>query len=213
MLGEEHGVCKPKSSLQEGRCWWSGDCDPGQSCIGAALCPCNADCDMIDMPGACSGLGCCDTDDDCEPGETCIGPGAPGSGTCQPALSPGQCWTAADCYGTQECVGAFQCPCMGACAMMTKPGECSPLPQGCCDSDADCPDDAVCRGAFEGSKLPGRCVADPLGPACMGDAACCWEDADCFGAGTCQGAVVCGCIDLCPNCGACAPDQMGFCSG
>ena len=46
---------------------------------------------------------------------------------------------------------------------------------------------------------------NPAGPACPFDAACCWADGDCPG-GWCDGAIACGCIDLCPMCGACMAD-------
>lgn len=38
------GVCGPAPSA--GRCWTDGDCGEGESCHGAALCPCGAVCDI-----------------------------------------------------------------------------------------------------------------------------------------------------------------------
>lgn len=38
------GVCG--DAPEPGRCWTDGDCGEGESCFGAALCPCGAACDM-----------------------------------------------------------------------------------------------------------------------------------------------------------------------
>ena len=46
------GVCKPVAD--EGGCWRDGDCPGGQICHGAAVCPCDVDCDMrYEGPGRC----------------------------------------------------------------------------------------------------------------------------------------------------------------
>ena len=206
-LGGAPGHCKPP--LDDGRCWGSEDCDGAHACVGAEMCPCDADCDMEDRPGACEprAAGCCADDRDCPRGLVC-GPGS----TCVAPLVFGACWTDADCYGTQSCGGATVCPCGEVCAAPTAPGRCHPLPLGCCFGDGDCAPGEVCRAQRAGDgPLPGSCVPDPAGSGCEGLAACCWEDADC-GQGTCEGANVCGCIELCPNCGACRPDQMGICN-
>lgn len=205
----EIGVCKP--TPEPGACWSGADCDPDQVCVGAVPCRCGQDdtADGCDLPGECrdKSPGCCDSDWDCPAHHVCT----PGN-TCWPEPSPGQCWTEEDCYPTQTCEGAGVCPCGDWCDDgSVHPGSCAPLPGTCCYSDDDCAEDEVCRFVDEVGHLPGRCVPSHLGPQCLGDAACCWEDDDCPG-GFCQGAHGCGCIDLCPVCGACAEDQMGTCA-
>ena len=50
--GEPWGVCA--LAPEEGRCYADSDCAPGRNCKGAALCPCNMDCDMdYEGPGVC----------------------------------------------------------------------------------------------------------------------------------------------------------------
>ncbi len=217
----EGNVCLPKQPA--GMCWQDSDCGDNQYCYGSSPCACNWDCDGDgwDMPGTCLPTGgdmCCMTDSDCpqffvgEPMFCLIEEGNPFVvGTCQPMAPFGKCWTEEDCYMEQVCQGMGFCPCGMDCqAPGTKMGDCSPLPQGCCYTDADCGEDTVCRGDYAGENMPGSCVPDPNGPKCLGDAQCCWDDFDC-GGGQCNGASVCGCIELCPVCGACQEDQMGFC--
>jgi hypothetical protein len=205
-------ACKPIP--EKGACWDDSQCGPDEACVGAIPCDCwwGGEGDGCDIPGTCIALpeGCCNVDGDCQPGLVCVGQEM--GGTCQPAPEAGKCWDDEDCYETQECIGMTFCPCGMLCGVGTFPGKCSPLPGGCCYTDEDCPNDgSVCKGMWPGSNLPGSCVPNPLGPQCKGDAACCWDDADCPGESGCVGAVVCGCIELCWNCGACAPDEMGFC--
>lgn len=154
---------------------------------------------------------CCAKNADCGAGWAC-GTRASDKGTCKPALPTGQCWSEEDCATGSTCLGVFVCPCTADCDAADQPGTCTPMPSGCCWTDADCGDGAVCRAQGGLGGLPGSCVPDPLGPLCPGDSACCWNDADCMGAGTCQGAVACGCVELCPVCGACAPYRMGMCA-
>ena len=205
--GAESGVCKP--AAEAGSCWINADCATGELCVGAQVCPCNADCDMEDTPGTCQpvGGGCCTADADCGRDQIC----APG-GACERTPVFGECWTDDDCSFSQTCSGVVFCPCAAGCLVPSAPGRCAPLPSGCCYGDDGCDDGFVCRAYLpEVGGLPGRCVPDPSGPACPGDFACCWNDADCGDGGTCENEYVCGCIDLCPMCGACADDQMGAC--
>lgn len=203
----EIGACKPR--LSDGMCWMSADCGPGMLCLGATPCRCNRtdEGDGCDIPGHCipEETGCCDHDMDCPAGQDC----APGN-ICAPALQPGRCWTDADCSGLQTCVDPAPCPCGFLCGVEATPGRCDPLPSACCHGDDDCQEGMVCRARVPGSTAPGSCVPDPSGPECPFDAACCWDDGDCPG-GWCDGEFVCGCIDLCPMCGACMPDQIGQC--
>lgn len=203
------GVCLPPPG--PGSCWSSRDCDRDQVCQGAIPCRCGQDTSMdgCDIPGRCvpRTSGCCRTSGDCPAFQVC-GPG----NSCVPAPAPGECWTDDDCYGTQQCTGPAACPCEGPCALLLEaPGRCLPLPGGCCGADRDCPEGQVCRHQDSWDHLPGRCVPAPTGPACPGDSACCWEDRDCPDGSFCSGAVGCGCVELCPVCGACAPDQIGTC--
>ncbi len=193
-----------------GSCWDGSDCAPAEYCFGQNPCPCDTppDMDGCGWPGECLPLGdaCCQSDGQCPAGLVC----APGN-TCEPAPGPGKCFTDDDCYETQSCTGGTVCPCGMLCSVGTNPGTCTPLPAGCCNTDADCNPGAVCRGQQAFDDMPGSCVPDPNGPQCLGDAACCWSEDDCPGNDTCVGASVCGCIELCYNCGACQPDVMGYC--
>lgn len=164
--------------------------------------------DGCDIPGRCISRApdCCRTHNDCPAFEVC-GPG----NVCVPAPAPGECWSDQDCYDTQQCIGAAACPCGRICDIEEGPGRCLPLPGGCCGTDRDCPEDHVCRRQDLWDHLPGRCLPSPTGPACPGDSACCWDDRDCPDGSFCSGAVGCGCVELCPVCGACAEDRIGFC--
>jgi len=51
-IGTNIGVCKPPTG-EVGSCWSATQCEPGQVCGGAMICPCDADCDMEDAPGTC----------------------------------------------------------------------------------------------------------------------------------------------------------------
>jgi hypothetical protein len=148
---------------------------------------------------------CCDSDADCPAHQVCTK-----YGTCQDEPAAGRCWKDADCYMSQTCVGATDCDCGKECAQITISGTCEPVPAGCCYADADCGDGEVCRGGYAPENGPGQCVPSHLGPECLGDAACCWDDGDCPG-GWCEGAYACGCVELCPMCGACAGPTMGYC--
>ena len=215
-------VCLPIQPA--GMCWQDTDCGDSEYCFGANPCACAWDCDGDggDIPGTCKPTGgdmCCMTDADCpqffvgEPMFCLLEDGNPFiAGTCQPMAPFGKCWNDDDCYMIQTCEGNGFCPCGMDCqAPGTTMGDCSPLPTHCCYTDADCEAGSVCRGDSAGQKMPGSCVPDPNGPQCLGDAQCCWDNGDC-GGGTCNGASVCGCIELCPVCGACQADQMGWCS-
>lgn len=204
------GACKPVQP--PGMCWMHEDCADDEVCVGAIPCPCGWEDggDGCDIPGACKSkavTGCCATDGDCPDGTEC-GPGS----TCTPLLQFGQCWTDDDCYATQHCSGVSVCPCGMFCGLGTFPGACEPLPSSCCYSDDDCGDGFVCRAQDPlVDKMPGSCVPHPDGPACPFDAQCCWGDGDCGPDGTCKDAYLCGCVDLCIWCGACAEFQIGWC--
>lgn len=209
--GDEFGVCKSSKELETGKCWTNKDCAPVGVCEGVEVCPCNAYCDTMDMPGNCQlPKGCCLTDADCGEGAwTCVDIGYE-YGMCRHAgqLSEGECWVQDDCAPEEFCALAFIPSCLEP--MPLTAGTCVSLPEGCCESDADCGDDLVCRGLSP--SLPGRCVAAPGMALCPEGAVCCWQDSDCPAGQVCKDALVCGCIALCPMCGDCAPDQIGICS-
>lgn len=209
------GKCVPL--LDKGSCWWDGNCEDDELCIGASYCPCGDWCgdeDGWEMPGTCMNMAdynCCKTDDDCMAGHVCVGSEF-GGATCEPAPALGLCFTDDDCYETQQCTGGTFCPCGMLCAVATMPGNCTPLPGGCCYTDKDCAEDHRCYNAFEFDKMPGSCKPDPNKiEGCPPPGGCCWGDKDCLTGKTCSGAQVCGCIELCWNCGDCMPDQMGLC--
>jgi hypothetical protein len=153
---------------------------------------------------------CCTKNADCGPGFAC-GSGAEGKGTCKPSLPYGQCWSLEDCPTGSTCLDVNVCPCNADCFVPDQQGTCVTLPSGCCWNDRDCQDGQVCRSQGGIGGLPGSCVDDPAGPACTANASCCWNDNDCPKGFVCGDAVACGCIELCPVCGACAPDRMGTC--
>jgi hypothetical protein len=35
-------------------CWSNAECDQGEICVGASVCPCGYDCDAPDTPGHCT---------------------------------------------------------------------------------------------------------------------------------------------------------------
>ncbi len=208
------GKCLPE--LEAGECWHSGECNVGQGeyCSGAMVNSCLSVLAVVDSSGHCvhdDPPFCCYDDAPCGPGTRCVMPQDGSGGTCEPVPAPGGCWADSDCYTSQTCVGAQVPGCHGTSAEGAVPGLCSPLPSGCCYVDTQCGPGLVCRAAPTGSgQLPGACVPDPTGTNCDG-APCCWADTDCSGGLSCVGAAVCGCIELCWDCGACAPDQLGRC--
>ncbi|MBM4387526.1 MAG: hypothetical protein FJ088_07280 [Deltaproteobacteria bacterium] len=154
---------------------------------------------------------CCGKDFPCPSNMTCAGSPEINKGSCKEKLTEqGKCWSFENCGEGEGCVGANLCPCDALCDMIDTPGECVKLPGGCCNVNGDCDEGFVC--VQESFWLPGKCLTDPNGPECPGDFQCCWEDSDCGGGAICMGAYACGCIELCPVCGACAPDKMGVCT-
>ncbi len=206
---EDGGICQGPPQI--GECWIDKDCDPNHACVGVQMCGCYTNCDMfMDVGGECVPMtdACCVGDEDCPDNMVCTIPEQGGS--CQPEPGFGECWANDDCYSIQECVGASPCPCEMDCDQASLPGACSPLPGGCCYGDSDCAQGQVCKAAYPAGDMPGSCVSHPNGPECPGDFQCCWDSGDCGGA-ACSGVAVCGCIELCINCGACPDFQMGAC--
>ena len=104
-----------------GGCWRNADCANGQTCNGARVCPCNADCSYNAVPGKCVSLppGCCQKDSDCGDlvYEPCV------NGVCKSTV-PGGCWTNAECRSGGSCIGAFVCGCAARCSQGDAPGTC-----------------------------------------------------------------------------------------
>jgi len=96
------GVCKDPVP---GHCWTDADCRPGETCSGAFVCGCAADCDQADAPGACTSTPDggpvevdCATSTDCPP-EWCGFDCCPGGPECARCCVPKTCqgFTARDC--------------------------------------------------------------------------------------------------------------------
>jgi hypothetical protein len=117
------GVCLPIPSSES--CWTQADCAPGDSCLGACVCPCGLDCDCGGQLGKCVSPvpepepGCCSEDWQC--GDLVFAPCV--NGVCK-QHEPNQCWVDAECAPDQKCVGAFVCPCGADCITEDKPGTC-----------------------------------------------------------------------------------------
>jgi len=78
--------------------------------------------------------GCCLKDDDCPVGnqgvQICVTTACQAgsvAGVCKPQIPSDstQCWSDADCYGTERCVGASVCPCGAACLLADQIGHCA----------------------------------------------------------------------------------------
>ncbi len=157
------GSCEPLPA--PGQCWNHEDCQAFESCEGAKICPCNADC-QPGGPGLCVAVipGCCASDTDCADGDICL------SGVCTQKPTGGACYSAADC-SEGECTGAFVCPCGAPCFMPTTAGQCG-VPANECTADGDCAQGETC---VAGPVCTDLCVAgDPAccsGNVCSGDAA------------------------------------------
>jgi len=78
--------------------------------------------------------GCCLKDDDCPIGnqgvQSCVTTACQSSsvaGVCKPQIpsDSAQCWSDADCHGTERCMGAQVCPCGAACLLADQIGHCA----------------------------------------------------------------------------------------
>ncbi len=162
------GVCVPTGLEGMGKCmvlaldpfcWHDGDCEEGMTCREAAICPCDADCDMVDTWGWCLPAslptGCCTEDEHCDRGTgmawTCAFPPEHDEGSCKTLPPDGKCWDNGDCPDGKRCHGATFCPCSTPC--------------GTADGMGDCVD-----------AVPGD-VGDPCGPDggdCLPELVCCY---------------------------------------
>lgn len=195
------GECKKNAELKSGQCWADANCPAGVPCIGAFVCPCDADCDAADSPGVCGTQPACScATAKCGAGSVCV----PAAGGCKSnaELKAGQCWTEANCPTGQPCIGTQVCPCNADCGVPDKPGSCGVAPVCTCNGNK-CAADQVCL------PEPNVCVS-PL------KAGQCWADKDCAGGQSCQGAFVCPCNGKCPKLtapGICSAPSPCNCNG
>ncbi|MBM4355478.1 MAG: hypothetical protein FJ109_17100, partial [Deltaproteobacteria bacterium] len=231
--GEAVGKCLPPVAAP--KCWVDSDCEAGGKCIGASMCPCDADCDGIDTPGMCEGQelppGCCFTAEECDlGGDMAFSCGfltpASDMGVCLPLPQPGECWDKGDCQPGQECQGATFCECGTECGQIQAPGKCveQPVPE-VCKADSQCPEGSRCVGVAY-CEFPGDCP-ESFGACLPVTPGLCWGDIDCVPGQVCVNAVYCPggkvclvethpgvCLDAALNgCwadGDCAPPINGF---
>lgn len=163
--GAGTGICKAAPAW--GSCWDGNDCAPTQTCEGAHVCPCDADCDQPDTLGTCSGpdSGCCTGAGACPAGAQCMPYSGVGWSTCVPVPETGRCYTADDCPAGHTCQGAGVCPCNMDCDMGYEgPGVCVP-PAGCTPLKTSWVQE-ICDAAslvlWDGSQCVGTC------PGCCG---------------------------------------------
>ena len=146
------GVCKPIPPPVYGPCWDGAACVNGDVCVGAQLCPCNADCDMEDQ------IGTCEEDPNAAPcGE------APKTG-CSPQ---DDCGAGNVCMFTDSCLPST-CACdeeakQWMCTMDCAAGECVPAEEACGSANpagcknTGCPDGQVCGPPPDGACIPSNC--------------------------------------------------------
>jgi hypothetical protein len=204
------GRCMP--AVNGGECWDDGDCAAGSDCQGAQFCICNAECDMIDVPGQCIGpaqpAGQCMLDDQCGATKKCVGEipcvdaeegCEPVFGKCQPLPAPGLCWEDYDCGGLDEiCINPVYCPAGAFCLFEEHVGVCLSAAAGACWTDADCGPELptgskiVCTGEWVIPWWTGNDYdADPdfPGECCIVPPGGCYEDDDCLAGQACVGAL------------------------
>ncbi|NOZ00676.1 MAG: hypothetical protein GXP54_02145 [Deltaproteobacteria bacterium] len=190
-------VCPGTCKMKPGLCWNDADCENGQHCEGASICPEGAACFAADHPGKCVADEPveCEADAECAPGQYCnvLCGNDWCKGTCDP-VPDGQCVKDADCSKGQKCVtgpcpACYPCPCFGTC-------EDTGLEPGQCWTDADCEDEQYCDVV--------KC--DPAtGEKCIGPYECkpkpvegCLSDKDCAEYEYCDFIVYDGTMDCCP---------------
>jgi len=129
--GGDYGKCMPAVTAPD--CWTDGDCMKDETCHGPMLCPCDADCDGLDLPGICIPenlpTSCCFTDVECEKDPdvvwTCAFTQGIPYGRCMGPPGDGACWDDGDCANGENCQGAFFCPCDAPCGAPDVPGQCT----------------------------------------------------------------------------------------
>jgi hypothetical protein len=197
--GEAVGKCMPP--VEAPQCWVDSDCKETETCIGASMCPCDADCDGIDTPGICEGQGippgCCYKDEDCDTGVdmafVCGFPTpAADIGVCLPLPQTGKCWDSSDCQAGEKCEGPTFCECGMECGQIQSPGDCvtPPTPE-VCKVDGQCPPGMRCVGQPWCDGPPDECP-DAFGTCLpLPEAGLCWGDVDCAAGQVCVNPVFC----------------------
>lgn len=217
-----HGACKMllgfffdgRQCYQEGGCDCAPDCDAMfdtmEACQAACeplACTTAADCPSgVCLNGVCALGPACAVDSDCAMFETCS------DGLC--VLTPGRCWSDADCGEDLRCEGARICPPGALCLLADEPGRCVEAAKEC-KSDKDCPAGAYCMWTCDGAA--GGCTAtcQPLAEGvCVKDADC--KDGQTCVTGYCPLCVGCPCFGVCqdtgtPKCTAVKPGSHGMC--
>lgn len=167
--GTPGGVCKPVPVW--GSCWDGNDCSPTQTCEGASVCPCDADCDVPDTVGACVGgdSGCCTGAEVCPAGYQCMPLSGIGWSTCVATPEPGRCWADTDCPANHTCEGAAFCPCNADCDMdyegtgvCTPPSGCMPIQTPWVKEWCDAASLVIWDGAKCVETCPGCCECKPF---------------------------------------------------
>jgi len=204
---EYGGVCGP--APEEGECYWSSDCAPGQTCADAWFCPCGYDCDFqLATPGTCAGENsvCCADGLACPEGSECVLPFEE-AGVCKVLPAAGQCWHDADCGAGMVCDGAIVCPCDMNCYAADKLGTCAlqnPTDL-CCFIDDMCEPGLVCAGGGPGG-YPGTCLPPVAGGHC-------WTNKDCGEDAYCANETLCPCdVDCTSIQGGCVTLQGDCCN-
>lgn len=103
-------------------CWRDTNCTNSEICSGASLCPCGADCSVVEEWGTCvpAHAGCCASDVDCVNGGECV------AGRCKPRPPSGSCWSANDCNGGTCGIPPIICACGNTCLVADATGTCVP---------------------------------------------------------------------------------------
>ncbi len=214
---DQMGRCVEEPS-QLFRCWEDADCEPGQRCAAERVCGCGESCLGGPHPGFCTTLGsfgCCLGDQQCQMEDmsgVCVGSTGGEPGVCVPPAGTNQCWRDMDCEPGFYCASETYCPCQWECDgdMLTAPGTCEPLPDGCCGKHFDCrmneSSETWCAGAMPGNQL-GSCK--PFPPIDL-IASCCWTDQECPRDQICYGGHVCPCGTPDEPCED-GPDTLGVC--
>lgn len=188
------GVCKEVGP--EGKCWQQQDCPEDQTCLGALVCPCGANCDQEDTPGDCvpgtTDDLCCFADNMCSNGLHCVG-GMPGGmpGTCVYDAPEGTCWEDEECAEGEACLEVKLCECSSGCLDPDGPipgkcavPACSPQSLDVSGLGMPCPTGLECAG-FGADMCSLNVLSTPNLPAfctmhCASELVDCGPDAFCL---------------------------------
>ncbi|MEZ4268279.1 MAG: Dickkopf N-terminal cysteine-rich domain-containing protein [Myxococcota bacterium] len=176
VAGVDKGVCKPAPTVAK-TCWNGADCAAGELCEGVAVCPCNADCDLEDTPGACvpAGNGCCAADSDCADdicvGQVCLAPPA----------ADHRCWRDKDCAAGKTCHGAAICPCGADCDLdyegpgvcVAETGPCTAIDESWVEEICDAASVVIWNGTACVGTCPGCCGTGGFSDLVFADLAAC----------------------------------------